>query len=57
MDDIVTEVYYLPEKYVVEQGLLEGKHSQLIPMGASEMEVQEIIQQIKADSILLWKQE
>jgi len=55
LDDIVTEVYYLPEKYVVEQGLLEGKHSQLIPVGVSEEEAKVIIQQIKADSILLWK--
>jgi transcriptional regulator with XRE-family HTH domain len=53
-NDIITEVYYLPEKYVAEQGLLKGKHAQLIPLNASESEAQKMIEQIKADSILLW---
>ncbi len=55
--DIITEVYYLPEKYVLEQGLLKGGHSLLIPTNTSEEEARAIIQQIKADSTLLWKME
>lgn len=53
--DVVTEVYYLPEEYVVKQGLLNDKHSTLIPLDASEEEQQSIIQQMKAESTLLWK--
>ncbi|MBQ4507170.1 MAG: helix-turn-helix transcriptional regulator [Firmicutes bacterium] len=56
-NEIITEVYYLPEKYVVEQGLLKGKHAQLIPANTSEEEAQSIIQQIKEDSVLLWKRD
>lgn len=55
LDDIVTEVYYLPEEYVAKQGLLNDKHSSLIPLDASEKEQQSIIKQMKADSVLLWK--
>ncbi len=53
-NDIITKVYYLPEKYVAELGSLNGKHAQLIPLNASESEAQKMIEQIKADSILLW---
>ncbi len=53
-NDIITEVYYLPEKYTAEQGLLKDRHAQLIPLNASESEAQELIRQIKADSVLLW---
>ena len=54
-DDIITEVYYLPEKYAASHGLLKGKHAQQIPLDASEAERQEMIRQIKAESILLWE--
>ncbi len=54
-EDVITEVYYLPEKYVTDQGLQKGKHAQLIPVNASEPEAQALIRQIKEDSVLLWK--
>ena len=55
LDDIVTEVYYLSEKYVVENDLLNKKHSELIPFGTPVEEQNKIIKQMKADSTLLWK--
>ena len=55
MEDVVTEVYYLPEKYVVDQGLMNNKHPELIPVGTSEQEQKTIIEQMKADSVLLWE--
>ena len=54
-DDVVTEVYYLPEKYVVDQGLMNNKHPDLIPEDTSEQEQTAMIEQMKADSVLLWK--
>lgn len=54
LSDVITEVYYLPEEYAAGQN---GKHSLLIPTNISESEVQKIIQQIKADSILLWERD
>ena len=55
LDDVVTEVYYLPEKYVVDQGLMNNGYPELIPVGTSKQETQTIIEQIKADSVLLWR--
>ena len=55
LDDIVTEVYYLPEKYVIENDLLNKRGSLLIPFGTPVEEQNEIIKQMKADSTLLWK--
>ena len=55
LPNIVTEVYYLPSEYVEEQGLLNTKRSQLISVGTSEAEANTIIQQMKSNSILLWK--
>lgn len=52
-DSIVTEVYYLPEKYA-DDGLLDSMHSQLVPVTASEQEAKAAIEQMKADSVLLW---
>ena len=54
LDDVVTEVYYLSEKYVDENGLLNSKHSHLIPADTSEQDAKAIIEQMKEDSILLW---
>ena len=54
-DDVVTEVYYLPEKYVVDQDLMNNKHPDLIPADTSEQEQKGMIEQMKADSALLWK--
>ena len=54
-EDIITEVYYLPEKYAAEHGLRKGERAQLIPLGTSEAETQELIRKIKADSVLLWE--
>lgn len=55
LDDVVTEVYYLPEKYVVDQDLMNNKHPDLIPADTSEQEQKGMIEQMKADSVLLWK--
>ena len=55
LEDIITEVYYLPERYVIDQGLLNNKHSELIPINASDQEQKAMIDQMKADSKLLWK--
>ena len=55
LEDIITEVYYLPEKYVIDQGLMNNKHSELIPINASDQEQKAMIDQMKADSKLLWK--
>lgn len=55
LKDIVTEAYYLPEKYVTEHGLMNSKHPELIPIGTSDQEQQAMIEQMKADSILLWR--
>ena len=52
--DVVTEAYYLPEKYLTEKGFVK-KHPELIPIGTSEQEQKDMIDQIKADSVLLWK--
>ena len=43
-EDVVTEVYYLPEEYVVKQGLLNDKHSTLTLLDASEEEQQSVFQ-------------
>ena len=53
LDDVVTEVYYLSEKYVADQGLMNNGHPELIPVDTSEQETQTIIEQMKADSVLL----
>ena len=53
-DSIVTEVYYLPEEYAVDNSLLNSKRSQLVPISASEQEAKAAIEQMKADSVLLW---
>lgn len=55
LDDVVTEVYYLPEKYVVDQDLMNNKHPDLIPADTSEQEQKGMIEQMKADSVLMWK--
>ena len=55
LDDVVTEVYYLPEKYVVDQDLMNNKHPDLIPADTSDQEQKGMIEQMKADSALLWK--
>ena len=55
LEDVVTEVYYLPEKYVVDQDLMNNKHPDLIPADTSEQEQKGMIEQMKADSKLLWK--
>ena len=54
LEDVVTEAYYLPEKYLTEKGFVK-KHPELIPIGTSEQEQKDMIDQIKADSVLLWK--
>lgn len=51
---IVTEVYYLPEEYADDNSLLNSKRSQLVPTSASEQEAKTAIEQMKADSVLLW---
>ncbi len=56
-EDIVTEIYYLPEKYVDDQGLLSGGHAQLIPTDLSEKDVVKLIQGIKDSSILIWERQ
>ena len=47
------EVYYLPEKYVKENGLMDDKHAVLIPLDATQEEANKLIEQMKADSILI----
>ena len=54
LEDIVTEAYYLPEEYLTDRGFIK-KHPELIPIDASEQEQKEMIDQMKADSVLLWK--
>lgn len=54
-EDFVTEVYYLPEKYVDDLGLLSGGHPLLIPPDLSEAEAIQTIQRIKESSILIWE--
>ena len=44
----------MPEKYLTEKGFVK-KHPELIPIGTSEQEQKDMIDQIKADSVLLWK--
>ena len=41
--------------YKYYQGLMNNKHSELIPINASDQEQKAMIDQMKADSILLWK--
>ena len=55
LNDLITEVYYLPEKYVTEHGLMNSKHPELITIGTSDQESKAVIDQMKADSTLLWK--
>lgn len=40
---------------MVENDLLNKKHPELIPFGTPVEEQNEIIKQMKADSVLLWK--
>jgi hypothetical protein len=40
---------------VIDQGLMNNKHSELIPINASDQEQKAMIDQMKADSKLLWK--
>ena len=54
LEDVVTEVYYLPEEYLTEKGFI-NKHPELIHTGTSEQEQKEMIDQMKADSVLMWK--
>ena len=40
---------------MIDQGLMNNKHSELIPINASDQEQKAMIDQMKADSKLLWK--
>ncbi len=55
LNNVVTEVYYLSDIYVGDQGLHNSKHSTLVPLDASEQEMKEIVQKMKSDSILIWE--
>lgn len=54
LEDVVTEVYYLPEEYLTEKGFI-NKHPELIRTSTSEQEQKEMIDQMKTDSVLMWK--
>lgn len=55
IDYVVTEVYYLPKERVESAGLLNNGHSALIPAGSSEHETEAAIEQLRSESVLLWK--
>ena len=55
--ELVVEVYYLPEKYVKEYDLIDNFSSFTILQGPPSEERDKLIEQLKADSILIWKSE
>lgn len=56
-DPPVDKVYYLSEKYVNDNNLLQDrrKHNMLIPLEASEQEELELLEEIKDSSVLVWE--
>ena len=55
LDTNVTEVYYASEAFLRKQRSIDYKREQLISSEISEDERQEIFEEIRADSTLLWK--
>ena len=56
-ETVLKEVYYVPEKYVVESDNLNNKHGTLIPIGISREEELKLIEEIKSESVLIWQKD
>ena len=54
LPDIVTEIYYLSREYVKDYDSLSKLRRSILPEDASREEANKIVEQMKADSTLIW---